>query len=153
MNHTWGLRGAGVLRRSRRPGAWLALGAAAAIAAGAAACVKAYPASDLGSSPLATGPSGTNRTLSDPMAYVQDIKPFFDTDCVFCHNHSSAAGNYSMTTYAEVMRDVTPGSASSRLVVLCQSNGSMYRYFSGDRATKAAMVKKWVVTDHAAETR
>ncbi len=153
MDHMRAFRGADAVRSSRHMGAWLALGAAAIVALGAASCVKVYPATDLGTSPLATGPSGTERTLSDPMAYVQDIKPFFDSDCVFCHDHSRPSGEYSMTTYAEVMKDVRPGSASSRLVVLSQSNGSMYRYFTGDRKTKAAMVKKWVVTDGAAETR
>ncbi len=87
------------------------------------------------------------------MAYVQDLKPVFDSDCVFCHSPSRAFGNYSMTTYAEVMRDVQPGNANSRLVALTQQSGSMYRYFTGDRQTKSAMLKKWVVTDRAAETR
>ena len=147
------LSGIGPTCPPRRIGPWLALGAALVLAVGSAGCVKANTATDVAGSPLATGPSGTTRTLSDPMAYIPDIKPIFDSDCVYCHSPSRALGNYSMTTYAEVMRDVQPGSASSRLVVLTQPRGSMYRYFSGDAQTKAAMVQKWVVTDRAAETR
>jgi predicted CXXCH cytochrome family protein len=81
------------------------------------------------------------------------MKPIFDGDCVSCHNNSFAAGRYSMSTYAAVLRDVVPGSASSRLVVWTQPGGTMYRYFTGDRATKAALVRAWVVDNKAAQTR
>jgi hypothetical protein len=58
-----------------------------------------------------------------------------------------------MTTYANVMRDVTPGNAASRLVVWTQPTGTMYRYFSVDRAGRADMVKRWVVNNNAAQSR
>jgi len=58
-----------------------------------------------------------------------------------------------MSSYTAVMRAVTPGSASSTLVRVTQSNGSMYRYWSGDRAKKAAMTRDWVVTNRAAQAR
>jgi hypothetical protein len=153
MKSTLGRSRTGAARRRKRLAASVALGAALALAIGAAGCVKANPATDIASSPLVTGPTGPARTLADPMAYIPDIKPIFDSDCIYCHSPSRAYGNYSMTTYAEVMRDVQPGSASSRLVVLTQPRGSMYRYFTGDAQTKSAMVQKWVVTDRAAQTR
>jgi hypothetical protein len=58
-----------------------------------------------------------------------------------------------MTSYAQVMRAVQPGNASSVLVVVTQRGGSMYPFFSGNRTAKAQMVRDWVVTDKAAQTR
>jgi hypothetical protein len=58
-----------------------------------------------------------------------------------------------MTTYANVMRDVTAGNANSRLVIWTARGGTMYRYFSGNQAAKAAIVKSWVVDNNAAQTR
>ncbi len=119
----------------------------------AGACVKANPPTDT-SNPF--GPSSTSTPLPSPgtaLAYTPDMKPIFDADCVPCHGSSRPLGNYSMTTYADVMRDVIPGSASSRLVVTTQPGGSMYSFFSGDQATKANLVRSWVVDYKAAETR
>jgi hypothetical protein len=81
------------------------------------------------------------------------MQPIFASDCVPCHGGSRPFANYSMSTYANVMRDVIPGSANSRLVIWTQPGGTMYRYFSGNQATKAAMVKSWVVDNNAAQTR
>ncbi len=58
-----------------------------------------------------------------------------------------------MSTYAQVMAAVQPGNARSTLVVTTQSNGSMYRYFSGNRAAKADLVKRWVVNFNAQQSR
>jgi hypothetical protein len=58
-----------------------------------------------------------------------------------------------MTTYSGVMRAVRVGSASSALVIVTRTGGSMNRFFSGDRAAKAAMVNQWVVTDGALASR
>jgi hypothetical protein len=58
-----------------------------------------------------------------------------------------------MSTYAQVMAAVQPGNARSALVATTQSNGSMYRYFSGSRATKADLVRQWVVNFNAQQTR
>jgi hypothetical protein len=59
-----------------------------------------------------------------------------------------------MDSYGNVMRDVRPGDASSPLVTTTGSRGSMYRYWSGsNRAQKADMVQRWVVTYRAAQTR
>lgn len=81
------------------------------------------------------------------------MQPLFEADCVRCHSGSRPDGNYAMTTYAQVMRAVTAGSARSRLVVTSQRNGSMYRYWSGNAAAKADLVRTWVVSSAAAETR
>ena len=59
------------------------------------------------------------------IAYVQDIKPIFDRDCLCCHSTRDARGSYSVTWYAEAMRGQRPGDASSSVVVDC-SPGSMY---------------------------
>ena len=58
-----------------------------------------------------------------------------------------------MTTYANVLRAVNAGSANSKLVTTTQSRGSMFRYFTGDRNTKADLVRRWVVDFKAAQTR
>ena len=90
------------------------------------------------------------------VAYVQDLQPIFQSDCVPCHSGSRPDGNYSMSNYAQVMRAVAAGNARSALVVVTQRNASMYRYWSGNastRATKAELVRKWVVENGAAQTR
>ena len=134
----------------RLPSACLAV--AIPIALLAAACVKAQPASDV-ASPVSPSSSTTSPTISGPLAYTPDLKPIFDSDCVVCHSGSRPSAGYSMSTYAQVMQDVAAGSANSRLVTTTQSNGSMYRYFTGDRATRAAMVRSWVVDSKAAQSR
>jgi hypothetical protein len=58
-----------------------------------------------------------------------------------------------MSSYAAVMRAVTAGNARSALVVVTQRNASMYRYWSGNAANKAELVRKWVVENGAAQTR
>lgn len=58
-----------------------------------------------------------------------------------------------MTTYANVMRAVSAGNANSPLVTTTQSRGSMNRYFTGNRTTKADLVRRWVVDFRAAQTR
>jgi mono/diheme cytochrome c family protein len=88
-----------------------------------------------------------------PIAYVQDIKPIFDRDCLNCHGDRRAAGNYSVRSYADTIAGQRPGDASSSVVVTCSPGGSMYRYFSGDATTKANVVFRWMVYYNAAETR
>jgi hypothetical protein len=117
--------------------------------------VKALPPTDTGDSlnPVAPDSSTTPSTSTQTLAYDPDLKPVFAADCVACHGGFRADAGYVMTSYAQVMRAVRPGDASSPLVIVTQRNGSMYRYFSGNRATKSQMVFDWVVTNHAAETR
>ena len=98
-------------------------------------------------------PAPTPGSSGQALAYVQDLKPIFDSDCLACHSRSRPLAGYSMSTYRDVMAAVRPGSASSILVSTTQSRGSMYRYFSGNRATKADLVRRWVVDFNAQETR
>lgn len=79
------------------------------------------------------------------MNYAQDLQPVFASDCVRCHNASSAAGGYSMIDYSSVMKDVRPGDPSSPLVVATQPLGHMFGYFSGDQLMKSSLVYTWVV--------
>ena len=131
-------------------------------------CVKVNPATDTGGITSAAGPStvptptttatpatpgSSGSTATTALAYTPDLQPVFASDCLSCHNDRSAARGYSMSSYAAVMRAVTPGSASSLLVQKTQSNGSMYRYWTGNRATKAAMTLNWVVANKAAQSR
>jgi hypothetical protein len=129
------------------------------------ACVKAQPPTDTGdpvvSTPTAPSTSSpttptTGAATDSTLAYTQDMKPLFQSDCVTCHGTTRADGNYRMSTYAQVMTAVRAGSASSTLVSVTQSGGSMYRYWSGStatRAAKAAQVRSWIVTYNAQENR
>jgi hypothetical protein len=114
------------------------------------ACVKASPATDTGDPGFPFGPT---TVAARPLAYVQDIKPIFDADCLSCHSSRDARGNYSTSTYADAMSGQRAGDAQSSVVVDCSPGGSMYRYFSGDAATKATLVFRWMVVYKAAETR
>jgi hypothetical protein len=61
-----------------------------------------------------------------------------------------------MSTYAQVMTAVRPGSSASLLISDTQPNGRMYRYFSGSSTTrqaKANQVRTWIVTYNAQENR
>ena len=133
-------------------------------------CVKAQPATDTGgitansSESSVSGPSAAPAPSGSPgvptptpgsatLAYAPDLQPIFASDCLVCHSDRNPLGRYSMSSYASVMKAVTPGSASSTLVRVTQPNGSMYRYWSGDRQAKATKTRDWVVTDRAAQTR
>jgi len=139
---------------------------------GTAGCsngVALGPASpqDVGSTPTAPSSTATTSAPASPttpttpapaattqkVAYTPDLQPIFNADCTSCHGSSRPSGNYSMTSYNGVMRAVRVGSASSALVIVTGPNGSMYRFFTGNRAAKSAMVDQWVVTDGAAASR
>lgn len=133
------------------------------------ACVKAIPPTDTGDPVVSTPTSPTTPSTTTPttpttpttgtdtsLAYNQDLKAIFQSDCIVCHGAGRADGNYRMTTYAQVMTAVRAGNASSKLVTTTAQNGSMYRYWSGSTATrqaKAAQVRSWVVTYNAQENR
>jgi hypothetical protein len=118
--------------------------------AGFSACIRSQPASDLADPGSPFGPTTVGLR---PLAYVQDIKPIFDRDCLRCHGGEEARGNYSVGTYGDVLSGQRPGDAKSSLVVDCSPGGSMYQYFSLDPVTKATMVFRWMVVDNAAATR
>lgn len=87
----------------------------------------------------------TTPALTAAVAYMPDLQPVFDRDCVPCHGARSPAARYSMTTYASVMAAVRAGSVSSALVIVTQPGGVMYSFLSGDRASKAAIIRTWVL--------
>jgi hypothetical protein len=126
------------------------LGAASLLCAALSlACVNGQPGADTTSPGV---PGGPTAPTAQTVAYT-DLQAAFANDCLSCHNNSRAAGNYSMGTYSEVMRDVRPFDAASALVVDTQPGGSMYRYWNGDPQTKAALVFNWVVVYGAPASR
>jgi len=105
------------------------------------------------SSGSTTTPSGGTGTGTVSVAYTQDVKPVLDADCVRCHSASNARAGVDLSSYASTMRVVQAGSASSLLVRVTQSGGSMYTYLSGDRASKSSLIRSWVVDNGAAQSR
>jgi hypothetical protein len=114
------------------------------------ACVQGQRATDTGDPGFPFGPTAIG---AQPLAYVQDIKPIFDRDCLSCHSSRDARGNYSVASYVDTMSGQTPGNAQSSLVVDCAPGGSMYQYFSGDAVTKSTEVFRWMVYYNAAQAR
>ena len=130
-----------------RPGLWVGL---ASLVFVVSACVQGQRATDTGDPGFPFGPSAIG---TQTIAYTQDIKPIFDRDCLSCHSQRNARGNYSVATYADTVAGQRPGDASSSVVVDCSPGGSMYGYFSGDAATSATMVFRWMVYYNAQQTR
>ena len=83
--------------------------------------------------------------------YTTDVRPILTTDCVRCHNSSQHEAGYDFTSYAGVLRAVTPGNAQSILVRATSSRGVMYAELSGDRAGKSQVIYDWVVSSNAAQ--
>ena len=111
--------------------------------------------SAVATSTITTTAGGTTASTatSAPLAYVNDIKPVLDADCVVCHNPRLHENNVDLSTYAGVMRVVQAGSANSLLVRVTRSNGIMYPNLTGDRAAKSELIRSWVVDSRAAESR
>jgi len=128
----------------------LIVGLLLAACIGLVGCVKGQMATDVGDPGSPFGPTPVD---GRDFAYVQDIKPILDRDCLECHSARDARGNYSVQTYADVMNGQTPGNAKSSLVVDSAPGGSMYQYFTIDPLTKATMVFRWMVVDGAAQSR
>jgi hypothetical protein len=87
------------------------------------------------------------------VGYTLDIKPLLDGDCVKCHGPSRREHGVDLSTFANVLRQVQPGDANSPLVRESRNGGSMYREWTGDRAAKADLVRRWVVEFQAKESR
>jgi len=87
------------------------------------------------------------------VAYAQDIAPILQNDCARCHSGSRPDAGYSVASYELTMRAAQAGNAKSPLVTITQNRGSMYRYWSGNAATKAELVRRWIVENGAARTR
>jgi hypothetical protein len=133
----------------------MVLSAAVLVSLLVSGCVKGQAATDGGDPGFPFGPSAIS---VQPLAYVQDVKPILDRDCLSCHRSNGRgegdrAGGYSVSTYADVMVGQTPGDAASSLVVTCAPGGSMYRYLSGDAQTSATVLFRWMAYYYAAQTR
>jgi hypothetical protein len=128
---------------------WL-LSALLIVACGLSACIQGQRATDTGDPGFPFGPSAIG---VQPLAYVPDIKPILDRDCLSCHNNRDARGNYSVATYADVLSRQTRGDAKSSLVVTGSPGGSMYQYYSGDAITESTMVFRWLVYYNAQQAR
>jgi hypothetical protein len=129
---------------------WFIFAAVTLTACAPIACVRGQKATDTGDPGLPFGPAAVR---IQAIAYVQDIKPIFDRDCLSCHNSRDARGNYSVSSYTDSVAGQRPGDASSSVVVDCSPGGSMYRYFSGDAAAEATLVFRWLVVYDGAQTR
>lgn len=106
-----------------------------------------------GSSGSTTGGTGSTSGTQSALAYTQDIKPLLDGDCIRCHNSRTHDGNVDLSTYSTVMRVVSAGSSNSLLIRASRNGGSMYREWSGDRAGKAELVRRWIVENNAQQNR
>lgn len=107
-------------------------------------------------SPTTTAPSTPPPTAggsTSTIAFVQDVSPILQADCARCHSGSRPDGNFSVTSYAAVMRAVVPGSANSTLVRQTRQGGAMYGNWSGNAAAKAETVRAWVVDNMGVESR
>ncbi|MGE3841079.1 MAG: hypothetical protein AB7I50_05785 [Vicinamibacterales bacterium] len=109
--------------------------------------------SGTGSGTVTTPGTGSGSGTTATVSYVQDIKPILDSDCIVCHGASRPEKGVSLNTYANVMRQVVAGSTASRLIRETASNGSMYRYFTGSKTNKSALIRSWIVDNNAVETR
>lgn len=102
-----------------------------------------------------TAPS-SSITVGDPstatsLTYSANIAPILASDCTFCHNSSNRNGNVDLTSYAGVLRTLTPGSANSLLIQVTRPGGLMYSNFRSTPAEKAETVRKWIVDFNATQ--
>jgi cytochrome c553 len=103
------------------------------------------------STPSSSGTSATTPPASgSTLTYTADIQPILASDCVSCHGPATRAAGIDLSTYAGVMRTVTPGSANSLLILVTRSGGLMYSQFRGNRPQKAATISDWIIKANAA---
>jgi cytochrome c553 len=132
---------------------------AAAIAgwlAALAACqygVTTDPTVPSSTSPASSGSSSSASSGTSPssLTYTTDVRPILASDCVSCHGPSTRAAGVDLSTYAAVMRTVTPGNANSLLILVTRSGGFMYSQLRGNRSQKAATIADWIVKANAAQ--
>jgi hypothetical protein len=101
--------------------------------------------------PTTVSPSGTGPDVT-ALTYTKDIQPILASDCVRCHGPSRRDAGVDVSTYANVLKLVTPGSASSTLILVTRAGGIMNGQLSGSsstRAAKAALIQNWVVSSGA----
>lgn len=126
---------------------------AAALAAGCGGGGSPTAPSGGGTSGGAASGGSTPPPASVTVSYLQDTKAIFDSDCVVCHGPRIENAGVNLTSYQNVLRVVRPGDANSLLVQVTQLGGKMHTNLSGDRLTKAALIRRWVVENNAAESR
>ncbi len=97
---------------------------------------------------VATNPGG-----AATIGYTQDTKLLFDNSCTRCHNSRSRGGGVDLSSYAAALRTLQPGNANSELIRQSRSGGSMFRYWRGDGAAQADIVRRWIVEFQARENR
>ncbi|MEP7118022.1 MAG: c-type cytochrome domain-containing protein [Acidobacteriota bacterium] len=97
---------------------------------------------------MATNPGG-----AATIGYTQDTKMLFDTSCTRCHSARSHDGGVDLSSYPSALRTLQPGNANSLLVLQSRPGGQMYRYWRGDAAAQAELVRRWIVEFQARETR
>ncbi len=95
----------------------------------------------------------TNPGGAATIGYTQDIKLLLDASCTRCHNSRSRDGGVDLSSYTAVMRTVQAGNANSELIRQSRSGGSMFRYWNGNGAAQADLVRRWVVEFQARENR
>lgn len=97
------------------------------------------------------GSSGSTTSGSTTLTYTTDVAPILNADCVRCHGPSNHQAGVDLSTYQNVMRLVVAGNGNSILVLVTQPSGLMYSQFSGNRTTKAATLRDWIVSSNAAQ--
>jgi len=117
--------------------------------------LTALPAS-CGGAPTAPDSAPSAAPAQDPAAatsltYSADVQPLLNNDCVPCHGGASTNAGVNLTSYTNVMRTVTPGSARSLLVTVSQPGGRMYSEWRGSALAKAETIRRWVVDFNATQ--
>jgi hypothetical protein len=107
------------------------------------------PTAPTNAAPAATGTTGA-ASASSGLTYAVDVQPILASDCLACHGPSRSTSGIDLSSYAAVMRTVTPGSAKSLLVIVTAPGGLMYGDFHGNASQKATTIHDWVVLADAA---
>jgi hypothetical protein len=93
----------------------------------------------------------TTSTSATALTYTTDVAPILNSDCVRCHGGSNRQAGVDLSTYQNVMREVTAGNAGSILILVTQSGGLMFSQLSGNRLVKATTIHDWIVSSNAAQ--
>ncbi len=89
----------------------------------------------------ATLPNGFTYGAAGPN-YAANVKPILDARCVTGHGPGGAMSAKPLTTYAEVMTYVTPGSSGQSTLFQKVNGGSMQGYAGG--SANVALIKAWI---------
>lgn len=111
------------------------------------------PSTQTSPSFIVGGGSASNPGGAATIGYTQDIKLLLDASCTRCHNTRSRDGGVDLSSYTAVMRTVQAGNANSELIRQSRSGGPMFRYWRGDAASQAELVRRWIVEFQARESR